>query len=693
MPQEPSTFVCDVCCGTTTTTTTPAPTTTTPAPTTTTLNPVTTTQSPVTTTQNPITTTSGPNVNTTTTTTTSDPLVPCCLRIDVPAATNTVSGPFSTQPTVSIVDTEGRTVTNSNATVTIGAGVANSKIKVFNDGPCSLTGTLTSKASSGVSTWGNAGIDGVCDTKCTLTYSSPGLTSAVQALNLPSCNLDCHTSCMVDGEPFEYENCGGFIDVWIHRDFPFSVLSGEWNGWYGSYIPKGLPKDDKGMPTFMYCGSKERGYQSQFSYNTVDGGLACPNSPHTCGWRIYDNDGHYQSISTGSIILNVLRENSPGVKCCCGQTQHCTCVWKYAYIDYDDYDVEDPSTQMLGRDFICAVTDKTFFGAKWEDGLDEKTKTKKLGKLGLININDIEIIFKDGINFYYCAIYNSYGPHFGSGKNHIPEKIMGGCGDYFPEMANICNGGSTPMNNATWKVTGSKFITEITPQSVNQVCLDIQACDNGNKNHPFCIENNRSENIGKKLKIDSFIIDSEYVDINGVFTRVEGTKKRDHLKIESDAYTNIGWGLGGGNRVTLNTNRFSCLGVAKITTYFYDGDGLEIENIVDYPTKCDSYQGMYNRVNFDYGEEFMQCQYLHSKGFVARPFEITIEGIFNQAQELYTSIQKESNLPTCQFVFDPITNTNNFVPVDPQPIEKRWVYFHSQHLVPVKGSITITQPE
>lgn len=691
MPQEPSTFACDICCGTTTTTTstTPAPTTTTLNPVTTTQSPVTTTQNPVTTTSNPVTTTSGPNVNTTTTT--SGPLVPCCLRIDVPAATNTVSGPFSTQPTVSIIDTEGRTVTNSNATVTIGAGVANSKIKVFNDGPCSLTGTLTATASSGVSTWNNAGIDGVCDTKCTLTYSSPGLTSAAQPLDLPSCDLNCHTSCMVDDEPFEYQNCGGSINVWVHRDFPFSILKGEWNGFYQSWIPKDTAKDGKGMPLFMYCNSKERGYQSQYSYNTVDGSLACPNNPQTCGWRIFDTDGHYQSITTGSIILNVLRESSSGVKCCCGQTQHCTCVWKYAYIDYDDYDVEDPSTQMLGRDFICAITDKTFFGTSWEDALDAETNTKKLGKLGLTNINDIEIIFQDGSNWNYCFANNG-GRRFGSGKNHIPEKIMGGCGDYFPEMADICQGKSTPMNNATWKVTGSKFITEITPASVNQVCLDIQACGKNNNNQ-FCLENRHSENIGKKIRVDSFAIPSESVNINGVFTRIEGTKKQFHIEVVSDAYTDIGYGLGSGNSISLNTNRFSCLGVAKITTYFYDGDGLEIENIVDYPTKCDSAQGMYDRIPFDTGEQFHQCQYLFSKGFVARPFEITIEGIFMQPQEIFSHIEKETNLPTCQFVFDPITNTSGFVLIDPQPIDKIWMYYYSEYVIPVKGSITITQPE
>ena len=510
----------------------------------------------------------------------------------------------------------------------------------------------------------------------------------------PTPNLDCHTSCMVNGEPFEYENCGGAIYIWVHRDFPFSILKGEWNGWYGSWIPKGLPKDDKGMPLFMYCDSKQRGYQSQFSYNTVDGGQACPNNPDTCGWRIFDNDGHYQSTSTDSIILNVLRENSLGGKCCCGKTQHCTCVWKYAYIKYADYNVEDPSTQMLGRDFICAITNKTFFDASWEVVLDAETNNKDVGKLGLKNINSIEITFTDGSLYNFCSPYNGVnGPHFGSGKNHIPEKVMSGCGDYFPEMADICKSAFTPMNNATWKVTGSKFVTEITPASVNQVCSEIQACGT-NVNNAFCLKNRHTEGDGKKLKIESKIISSKYVDINGVYTRVEGTQPDyGHMMIESDAYTDIQIGLGGGNQVFLNTNRWSCLGTAEITYYYYDSDGVKSEVITDYPTKCDSYPGMYDRIPFDYGEEFHQCRYLFTKGFVARPFEITIEGIFMQPQELFTAIEKETNLPTCGFIFDPITNTSSYGKIDPQPTEKRWTYFYPPWLIPVRGSITITQPE
>jgi len=78
---------------------------------------------------------------------------------------------FTTQPVLEIRDSGGNKVATSSASVSASVGVG-----------ASLDGTKIVSASSGVAAYSNLGISGTAGTSYTITYSSPGLSPAVQAV-------------------------------------------------------------------------------------------------------------------------------------------------------------------------------------------------------------------------------------------------------------------------------------------------------------------------------------------------------------------------------------------------------------------------------------------------------------------------------------------------------------------------------
>jgi alpha-tubulin suppressor-like RCC1 family protein len=79
---------------------------------------------------------------------------------------------FTTQPAVAIRDAAGNTRSSDNLTVvtmTVSAGAT-------------VIGTATATASSGVATFATVGVNGTAGTSYTLTFASPGLSSAAQSI-------------------------------------------------------------------------------------------------------------------------------------------------------------------------------------------------------------------------------------------------------------------------------------------------------------------------------------------------------------------------------------------------------------------------------------------------------------------------------------------------------------------------------
>jgi len=649
MPQEPSTFACDVCCGTTTTTTS-----TTPAPTTTTLAP-TTTQNPVTTTSNPVTTTSGPN--TSTTTTTSGPLVPCCIRIDVPAFATSVSGPFSTQPTVSIIDTEGRTVTDSNATVTIGAGVANSKIKVFNDGLCSLTGTLTSKASSGASNWNNAGIDGVCDTKCTLTYSSPGLTSAAQPLDLPSCIImPCAYRCVADGQQYEYSDCAGTIHVWVHMDKIKSILNCVYNPWVGGYIDPDRALDAQGYPLDMYCDANTDTMNIvQVSYNTVNGYLAAAGyNQNRISINNYSGDNDPEVLSVVRDYNNI--ENKNGGCCCSPPTPMCPCRFYYAHIKTSQLLQTDPQTKLTGTGFLNTTTKETFFGNKWEFLFEidnTVTARKNIGNLGVQGINSVEVFIK---NLQETFLYNNNGGQVGNiageGKNHIPANVSANCFAYYPDLINSdCsqyhNSANVGPTNSKFTITGSEFFTTIKSSDYFAV---------GSPDQKYC----------------NTILGTKNYEYNYKFIYNDGTiVQNTTAKGTMSAFSGI-FGL---NTITFSESNWFQPFTYKdnISGQYTEYGGYIVGDITYY-------------VNLPQPEWYYECQYKGLSDFVARPFNLKSTGVMMTPVLDVTIKYQDLKIPQCYYDQGKLVRT----PDDPNNPYVAQAYYQGQQLKAQLATITIT---
>ncbi|CAN2226762.1 Listeria/Bacterioides repeat [Candidatus Nanopelagicaceae bacterium] len=94
---------------------------------------------------------------------------------------------FTTQPQITIQDASSNTNASSSAvvTATISAGGT-------------LVGTTTATASSGIATFTNLGVDGTIGSTYTITYSSPGLTSATATVTLTATTCDGATfTCQV----------------------------------------------------------------------------------------------------------------------------------------------------------------------------------------------------------------------------------------------------------------------------------------------------------------------------------------------------------------------------------------------------------------------------------------------------------------------------------------------------------------
>ncbi|MEI6202755.1 MAG: IPT/TIG domain-containing protein, partial [Enhydrobacter sp.] len=89
------------------------------------------------------------------------------------AAGSTSGSAFTTQPVITIQDAFGNTVANSTAlvTMTVSAGAT-------------TVGTTTINAVNGIATFSGVGISGTAGTPYTLTFASPGLTSATQTITV-----------------------------------------------------------------------------------------------------------------------------------------------------------------------------------------------------------------------------------------------------------------------------------------------------------------------------------------------------------------------------------------------------------------------------------------------------------------------------------------------------------------------------
>ena len=84
--------------------------------------------------------------------------------------------PFIQQPVIVIQDAFGNTVADSNALVTMNASGT--------DGLTTTLGTTTINAVNGIATFTDAGINGTAGLNQTLTFASPGLTSATQGITV-----------------------------------------------------------------------------------------------------------------------------------------------------------------------------------------------------------------------------------------------------------------------------------------------------------------------------------------------------------------------------------------------------------------------------------------------------------------------------------------------------------------------------
>jgi hypothetical protein len=84
--------------------------------------------------------------------------------------------PFIQQPVIVIQDAFGNTVADSNALVTMNASGT--------DGLTTTLGTTTINAVNGIATFTDAGINGTAGITQTLTFASPGLTSATQGITV-----------------------------------------------------------------------------------------------------------------------------------------------------------------------------------------------------------------------------------------------------------------------------------------------------------------------------------------------------------------------------------------------------------------------------------------------------------------------------------------------------------------------------
>ena len=94
--------------------------------------------------------------------------------LTTPAAGAPSGSAFTTQPVITIKDTFGNTVTDSTASVTMAVSGAN--------GLATTVGTTTINAVAGVATFSGVGISGTDGTSYTLTFTSTGLTSAIQTI-------------------------------------------------------------------------------------------------------------------------------------------------------------------------------------------------------------------------------------------------------------------------------------------------------------------------------------------------------------------------------------------------------------------------------------------------------------------------------------------------------------------------------
>ena len=93
---------------------------------------------------------------------------------------------FTTQPQITVQDSDGSTITSSSAVVTATVSAGGT-----------LVGTTTATASSGVATFSGLGVDGTIGTTYTITYTVSGLTVATATVTLSRTTCNASFTCQV----------------------------------------------------------------------------------------------------------------------------------------------------------------------------------------------------------------------------------------------------------------------------------------------------------------------------------------------------------------------------------------------------------------------------------------------------------------------------------------------------------------
>jgi hypothetical protein len=93
---------------------------------------------------------------------------------------------FTTQPQVTVQDSDGSTITSSSAVVTATVSAGGT-----------LVGTTTATASSGVATFTGLGVNGTIGTTYTITYTASGLTVATATVTLTATTCDGSFTCQI----------------------------------------------------------------------------------------------------------------------------------------------------------------------------------------------------------------------------------------------------------------------------------------------------------------------------------------------------------------------------------------------------------------------------------------------------------------------------------------------------------------
>lgn len=475
----------------------------------------------------------------------------------------------------------------------------------------------------------------------------------------------CTYECLPDKE---YMVCDGQIRIWLHQDYPESVLNCVWNPWIGDYLSKKVQLDAQGIPLRNHC---DYVYNINdicnygYSFNTVNG----QEGYIVNGYFFIPNGNGCLDDGSGS-LLNIKRKKSNS--CCC-ESNSCQCDVYYAFVKFDEMGEKDPVSNIFGSEFLSNYTTKEFFGKKWTllFTLDSNVNSSKKisgSDLGCPKLTSAEIFMQNNDIFIPSSSNLNY--RFGLGNSHIPTKEEKTCFDYYPAKINYdC---PFPLQNAKMEITGSDFFPTVDFND-HEVGM-VSSCS------PFADYNACSFLISK----ESFLQTVDFFE-----NTPEGRISIIHHTVESNAATTSLIGLYGLNQIGYSANQGGNLTSGTRTTFKTEFNA----NPFVPPLVTNLVRGDCNLNSRGFGSEgFYLCRYLGPTNFTAKPFSLTNTGVMYKEKNLKVEYNKETDLPHCDMINNPDGTVTFVKSNEPRDSKVRWLYYYFEYFQYIPSSITISIP-